>query len=87
MYGTPEGVVGKPTISNPDKGKRPMVAICRLLSLLIEQILETFPAGKVPIKGFTMRSLEELDPYLKEPLSPGWKSVYSLPRVGPVERL
>ncbi len=87
FFGTPEGVVGSPTLSSPEKAKRPIVAICRLLSLLIEQILEAFPAGKVPIEGFTMRTPEELAPYLKEPLSPGWKSVYSLPRIGPVERL
>jgi hypothetical protein len=24
-----------------------------------------------------------LAPYLKEPMSPGWKSVYGLPMVGP----
>ena len=25
----------------------------------------------------------EMAPYLKEPMSDGWKSVYALPRVGP----
>ncbi len=87
-FATPEGVVGKPSLATADKAKRPVLAICRLLSLLVEQILETFPAGKVPpIKGVTLRSEEELAPYLKEPQSEGWKSVYSLPRIGPVERL
>ena len=87
FFGTPEGVVGKPTLATPDKAKRPVAAICRLLTLLIDQILEAFPPGQVPVEGITMRTREELAPYLKEPLSPGWKSVYSLPRIGPAERL
>jgi len=31
----------------------------------------------------TLRDPAELAPYLLEPLSPGWKSVYGLPLVGP----
>jgi creatinine amidohydrolase len=31
----------------------------------------------------TLRDPAELAPYLKEPMSPGWKSVYGLPMVGP----
>lgn len=87
-HGTPKGVVGTPTIATADKAKRPVVAICKLLTLLIDQILEKFPPGQVPpAEGMTLRTSEELAPYLKEPQSPGWKSVYSLPRIGPVEGL
>lgn len=85
---TPEGVVGSPTLADPRKAKRPVVAISRLLIALIEEILEKFPAGTVPpVEGMTLRSAEDMAPYLKEPQSPGWKSVYTLPRIGPVERL
>jgi creatinine amidohydrolase/Fe(II)-dependent formamide hydrolase-like protein len=87
FHGTPQGVVGTSTIASAEKAKRPIVAICRLLSLLVEEILEKFPAGKVPpADGMTFRTPEEIAPYLLEPLSPGWKSVYSLPRIGPVEK-
>ena len=85
-FGTPEGVVGSPTLATADKAKRPVVAICRLLECLIDDILERYPAGKVP-EGVSMRSAEELAPFLKEPLSEGWKSVWELPRIGPAEHL
>ena len=35
----------------------------------------------------TLRTREELAPFLKEPLSEGWKSVYELPRIGVFEKL
>ena len=31
----------------------------------------------------TFRTNKEMEPYLKEPGSKGWKSVYSLPKIGP----
>ncbi|NIM06018.1 MAG: creatininase family protein [Armatimonadetes bacterium] len=80
---TPEGVVGKAKSATADKAKRPMAAILKYLTLLNDQILEAFPAGKVPpVEEVTLRSAKEMEPYLKEPLSPGWKSVYGLPRIG-----
>lgn len=85
---TPEGVVGSATLADAEKGKRPVVAICRVLTGLIEEVLEKYPAGKVPpVEKMTFRTEAEMEPYLKEPHTPGWKSVYSLPRIGPVERL
>ena len=42
-----------------------------------------FPAGTVPpVEEVTLRSAAEMEPYLREPLSEGWKTVYGLPRVG-----
>jgi hypothetical protein len=65
------------------KGKRPVAAILRYLTLLNDQILEAFPPGTVPpVDQVTLRTEAEMAPYLKEPLSPGWKPVYSLPRIG-----
>lgn len=34
----------------------------------------------------TLRTPEEMEPYLKEPFSEGWKSVYELHHIGPFQR-
>ena len=83
MAATPEGVVGKPTLATAEKAKRPIAAILSYLTLTIDQILETFPAGTVPpVEEVTLRTAEEMEPYLKEPGTPGWKPVLALPRRG-----
>ena len=52
-------------------------------AMLNDQILEAFPAGTMPpVEEITLRSEAEMEPYLREPLSKGWKSVYGLPRIG-----
>jgi len=80
LKATPIGNVGRPTLAKAEKAKRPVAAILRYLTLLIDQILEAFPPGKVPpVEEVTLRTKEEMEPYLKEPGSEGWKSVYSLP--------
>ena len=85
---TPEGVVGAPSQATPEKAKRPIAAILKYLTLLHDEILEAYPAGKVPpVEMITLRTEEEMAPFLKEPLSPGWKSVDELPRIGIFERL
>ena len=82
ISGTPEGVVGKPTLGEARKAKRPVAAILRYLTLLIEEWLEAFPPGKVPATtDVSLRDPQELEPYLREPMSPGWKSVYGLPPI------
>jgi creatinine amidohydrolase len=76
-------VVGRPTLGDAEKAKRPVLAIMKYLVLLIDEILEAFPPGTVPpTEKVTLRDKKELAPYLKEPLSKGWKSVYGLPQVG-----
>ena len=81
--GTPEGVVGYPTRGTAEKAKRPVAAICRYLTLMIDEILKAYPAGQVPpASAITFRTDEEVAPYLKEPLSEGWKSLHELPRIG-----
>jgi creatinine amidohydrolase len=48
-----------------------------------DQILEAFPAGKVPpVEETTLRTTRDMEPFLREPMSEGWKSVYELPRIG-----
>jgi len=84
IKGTPEGVVGKPTLGDAEKAKRPVLAILKYLTLLIDETLAAFPPGTVPpTEMVTLRSEAEMAPYLKEPMSDGWKSVYALPQVGP----
>ncbi len=83
MAATPEGVVGDPTRATAEKAKRPVAAILKYLTQCADQIIETFPAGQVPpVEEVTLRTEQELEPYLKEPGSPGWKPVYALPRRG-----
>lgn len=80
---TPEGVVGNAADATVQKAKRPLAAILRYLTLLHDDILEAFPAGKVPpVEEITLRTAEEMEPFLREPQSPGWKSVYALPMIG-----
>jgi len=82
---TPEGVVGKPTHATAKKAKRPIAAILRYLTMVQDDILAAFPAGTVPpVEEVTLRTQEEMEPFLREPLSKGWRTVYALPRIGQV---
>jgi creatinine amidohydrolase len=80
---TPEGVVGKAKSGSAHKAKRPVAAILKYLTLWNDHILQRFPAGSVPpVEEVTLRTAQEMEPYLREPLSEGWKPVYALPRIG-----
>jgi creatinine amidohydrolase len=84
LVATPEAVVGKANLAQAGKTKRAVAAICEYVSLLCDDILQTWPAGTVPDpESTTFRSNRELEPYLKEPGSEGWKSAYCLPKIGP----
>ena len=79
----PEGVVGRPTIGTADKAKRTIAAILSYLTLVHEEILEAFPSGKVPpIEKTTMRTEKEMEPYMLEPFSKGWRPIYSIRKMG-----
>lgn len=85
---TPEGIVGVPSKATAEKAKRPIAAIVTYLTLLVNQIYEKYPSGQVPpIEKISLRTPEELAPFLKEPMSEGWKSVAELPRIGYFEHL
>ena len=85
---TPQGVVGKPSLASARKAKRPIAAILKYLTLVNDQILEAFPAGTVPpIEKTTLRTEKQMEPFLKEPFSEGWKSVYELPPMGVFTKL
>jgi creatinine amidohydrolase len=80
---TPEGVVGKAKSGAAQKAKRPMAAILKYLTLYHDDVLAAFPAGKVPpVEEVTLRTEKDMEPYLRTPLSEGWKTVYSIPRIG-----
>ena len=75
--------MGTPSLATARKAKRPIAAILQYLTLVNDQILEAFPAGKVPpVEETTLRTEKDMEPFLREPMSEGWKSVYELPRIG-----
>jgi creatinine amidohydrolase/Fe(II)-dependent formamide hydrolase-like protein len=83
LASVPEGVVGRPTIGTAQKAKRVIAAICSYLTLINDEILKAFPAGKLPpIEKTTLRTEKEMEPYLKKPFSPGWKPIYAIPKMG-----
>ncbi len=83
LSATPEGVVGLAANGTAEKAKRPLAAILRYLTILHDDILTAFPAGTVPpVEEVTLREEKDMLPFLLEPQSPGWKSVYALPSIG-----
>ena len=84
----PEGVVGYPTRASADKAKRPIAAILRYLTLVHDEVMETYPAGKLPpVEKISLRDPKEMEPFLREPMSKGWKSVFELPYIGQINSL
>ncbi|HED24319.1 MAG TPA: creatininase family protein [Firmicutes bacterium] len=84
---TPQGVVGKPSLGRAKKARRPIAAILNYLTLVNDEILEAYPPGTVPpVEKTTLRSEKEMAPFLREPFSEGWKSVYELPPLGVFNR-
>jgi len=76
---TPEGVVGSPTKASAEKAKKPVAAALRYLTLLIDDILGTFPPGVLPpIEEVTLYKHEEIEGYLKKPGEPGYKNSYRI---------
>ena len=80
----PEAVVGNASLAKAGKTLRAVVAFCEYLDMLCDDVLKSWPAGTVPDpESITFRSNKEMEPYLKEPGSKGWKSAYALPKIGP----
>jgi creatinine amidohydrolase/Fe(II)-dependent formamide hydrolase-like protein len=74
----PEGVVGKPSLADPDKAKPGVEAILDYMVRLIGDIMTTFPAGELPpVEKVTMRSPEEVEMLVKGPLN-GGKHIYTV---------
>ncbi|MFC1543168.1 3-dehydro-scyllo-inosose hydrolase [Candidatus Neomarinimicrobiota bacterium] len=83
LASVPEGIVGRPNISKANKAKKTIAAILSYLTLVNDEILEAFPPSKLPpIEGTTMRTEKEMEPYLKEPFSEGWRPIYAIRKMG-----
>ncbi len=84
LVATPEAVVGKANLARAGKTLRAVVAIAEYVDQLCDHVLQTWPAGTVPDpEATTFRTNEELEACLREPGSAGWKSVFSLSKIGP----
>ena len=83
LSSVPEGVVGRPTHGDAQKAKRTIAAILSYLTLVHDEILTAFPAGKLPpVEASTMRTEKEMQPYLKEPFTEGWRPIYAIQKMG-----
>ncbi|NPV70567.1 MAG: creatininase family protein [Firmicutes bacterium] len=79
IAGNPEGVVGKATLASAEKAKPGVEALLDYMERLVNDIMKTFPPGKVPpASKVTQRfSQEEVDQFLKGPLN-GGKHLYTI---------
>lgn len=76
---TPEGIVGKATLADPEKAKPGLNAIMDYMEKLINDIMTTYPAGVLPPANLlTQRSAEEIEALLKGPKEPGGKHLYTV---------
>jgi len=74
----PEGHVGCPSKATFEKGRPGIEALLDYLEKLVNDILKTFPPGKLPpIEEITQRDPEEVKKYIRGPLN-GGKSIYEL---------
>jgi creatinine amidohydrolase len=72
-------VVGRATLASGDKAKRAVAAALGYLTLLVEDILETFPPGVLPpIEEVTLFRREEIEGFLVKPGEPGYRNPYLL---------
>jgi len=75
---TPEGVVGKSTLAKGEKAKKGVEAALDFMEGLVNEILDKFPAGKLPpVDKITQRSKDEIKAVIKGPLK-GGKHIYTL---------
>lgn len=78
VVSTPEGVVGDATLADPEKAKPGLEEIMDYLEKLIGDILEMYPAGKLPpIEAMSMRNKEDIEAVVKGPLK-GGRHLYTL---------
>jgi creatinine amidohydrolase/Fe(II)-dependent formamide hydrolase-like protein len=74
----PEGVLGKPSLADPEKARAGVEAFLDYLTRLINDIMTTFPVGKLPpVDKVTQRSAEEIERVVKGPLQ-GGQHIYTL---------
>jgi creatinine amidohydrolase len=74
----PEGVIGRPTLGDPEKAKPGLDALLDYMCRLIDDILTRFPPGELPpVDKMTMRDPQEIEALLKGPLN-GGKHLYTV---------
>jgi len=83
LASVPEGIVGRPTHGTAKKAKRVIAAILSYLTMVHDHILEAFPAGQLPpVEKTTMRTAQEMEPFLREPFTEGWRPIYAIQKMG-----
>jgi creatinine amidohydrolase/Fe(II)-dependent formamide hydrolase-like protein len=76
---TPEGVVGSATLADVEKAKPGLNAIMDYLEKLVVEIMDMYPAGKLPpTDRITQRTQEEIEALLKGPLEKGGRHLYTV---------
>lgn len=79
IFSTPEGCVGKPKLASAEKARPGVEEYLDYLEALVNDILDKFPAGKLPpAEEMSLRPKEELEALLKKPFEKGWRSLYSV---------
>jgi len=79
VVSTPEGVVGDATLADPEKARPGCYAIMDYVERLINDIMEMYPAGKLPpIEATTMRQREQIEAVIKGPLAEGGTHLYTI---------
>lgn len=74
----PEGVIGRPTLADPEKARPGINALLDYMVKLIGDILEAFPPGELPpVDKVTMRDKEQIQELLKGPFN-GGKHIYTV---------
>jgi creatinine amidohydrolase/Fe(II)-dependent formamide hydrolase-like protein len=75
---TPEGVIGQSSLANPDKAKPGIEAVLDYMVKLHDDILQAFPAGKLPpVDKVTQRDPKEVEAVVKGPAK-GGRHLYTL---------
>jgi len=75
---SPEGVIGDPTKADAEKAKAGIEHILNYLERLVNDILATYPAGKLPpIEKVTQRRREDIEAVIKGPTN-GGRHIYTL---------
>ncbi|VBB08218.1 creatininase/formamide hydrolase [Lucifera butyrica] len=75
---TPEGVIGDPTQADAEKAREGVERTLNYLEKLVNDILEKYPAGKLPpIEKVTQRKREDIEAVIKGPTK-GGRHIYTL---------
>jgi len=76
---TPEGIVGKATLADPNKAYPGVEAMCDYMEKLVNDIMNMYPVGKLPpVDLITMRKPEEIEDVMKKPTEKGWRHIYTI---------